>query len=34
MIQITFLLTKEVKILDEYLDFVNVFLEKKGLSID
>ena len=31
--QIVFLLTKKVKILDKYLDFTDVFLEKKALVI-
>ena len=31
--QIAFLLTNEVKILDEYLEFTNVFSEKKALVL-
>ena len=31
--QIAFLLTEKVKILDEYLDFTNVFSEKKVLVL-
>ena len=31
--QIAFLLTKEVKILDKYLGFVNIFLEIKALVL-
>ena len=31
--QIGFLFTKEVKILDEYSDFTNIFLEKKALVL-
>ena len=31
--QITFLLTKEIKILDEYLDFTNDFSEEKALVL-
>ena len=31
--QIAFLLTEEFKILEEYLDFTNVFLEKKALVL-
>ena len=31
--QIAFLLIKKVKILDKYLDFANVFLEKKALVL-
>ena len=32
-VQIAFLLTKEVKISEEYLDFTNVFLKKKALVL-
>ena len=31
--RITSLLTKKVKILDEYSDFVNIFLEEKALVL-
>ena len=33
MAQIAFLLTKKVRILDEYLDLANVFLEEKALVL-
>ena len=33
VVQIVFLLNKEIKILDKYSDFVDVFLEKKALVL-